>query len=760
MLFVPRRNRRPRFADDDEGGGSFKTPAVHRLFAAPILVRPIIFIFLSVLGFTAIRCAAAEPAAATASEKTVLILDSFSFGDQFDSLEPLETTVRSHVSARVNFQVERLESYRYGAGYDSGLVQTLRHSHQGQKLDLVVAHHYPALQFVIHHRREIFDDVPVVFMDVAALRLQSLDVGSGVTGVTSEYDIRSTLDLALRLNPDTKNVAVIGVNSSYGQLWLDRADEELRLRADTLNDIDLVDLPPSQLLERASTLPPHTIVLFLLVPASSSQPAIPTTKVLQDIARRFPTYCVNDHCFDYGAVGGVCTDTGEHETRTAEIAARVLSGESASNIPIVHDAPDYPCVDWRQLRHWHMSEAALPSGSAVLHRQPSVWDLYWKYIVAAAAVILLQSILIAGLLWQRLRKRKAEAALRENEERLRVMSDAAPSLIWTSDKDGNVTYQQDKRLDFSTSSPDAALGEKWMKYIHPDDLAGVLEANERALKLRSGFSKEYRLRRRDGAYRWMYDLAVPRISPEGTFSGFIGSAVDITDQKLAQEALEKLSGKLIDAQEQERSRIARELHDDISQRLALLSLNLERAYSGSDISDSRRNARILDIQRQCSEIAADVQALSHELHSSKLDHLGLVAAIRGFCAEFSKLKNVSVQFADENVPHPVPKEVSLCLFRVAQEALHNALKHSGSRNFAVSLRGTPSQVHLEVRDWGMGFKREDGWSRGLGLVSMQERVHLVNGTFRIESQPDHGAAVIASVPVAASKGASAGDATT
>ncbi|MGA7411105.1 MAG: ABC transporter substrate binding protein, partial [Bryobacteraceae bacterium] len=536
-------------------------------------MRPLIFIPLSVLGFTALPCAADEPPAASTSEKTVLILDSFSFGDQYDSLEPLETTVRSHVSARVNFQVERLESYRYGDGFDSGLVQTLRHSYEGQKLDLVVAHHYPALQFVIHHRREVFAGVPVVFMDVAALRLQSLDLASGVTGVTSEYDIRSTLDLALRLNPDTKNVAVIGANSSYGQLWLDRADEELRLHADTLNDIDLVDLPPNQLLERVAALPPHTVVLFLLVPVSSSQPALPTTKVLEDVARRFPTYCVNDHCFDYGAVGGVCSDVAQHETRTAEIAARVLSGENATNIPVIHDAPDYPCVDWRQLRHWHLSEVALPTGSIVLYRQPSVWDLYWKYVVAAAVVIFLQSVLIAGLLWQRLRKRKAEGALRENEERLRVMSDAAPSLIWTSDMDGNVTYQNDKRLDFSTSSSDAAIGEKWTKYIHPDDLPGVQEANAKAYKLRSGFSKEYRLRRRDGVYRWMYDLAVPRISADGTFSGFIGSAVDVTDQKHAQEALEKLSGKLIDAQEQERSRIARELHDDISQRLALLSLN-------------------------------------------------------------------------------------------------------------------------------------------------------------------------------------------
>ncbi len=687
-------------------------------------------------------------------EKNVLILDTFTFGDQFDSLEPLEASVRSHVSGPVNFQVERLESYRFGEDYQRGLVQMLRHSYQGQKLDLVVAHFYAAFQFALVHRREVFDGVPIVFVEVAAARLQGLALGREVTGLTSNRDIRPTIDLALRLNPDTKNVVVIDGNSALDRFWLDKADEELRLRADTVNEIDLVGLSSSQLVERVSILPPHTVVLFLMSPVSSTQPAISTTNVLGIVARRFPTYCLNDHCFDYGAVGGSCPDTVQHETQAGELAARILSGQKAGNIPMVQGTPDRPCVDWRQLQRWHISEASLPLGTVVVYRQPSVWVLYGKYIIAAGALIAIQALLIVGLLWQRLRKRKAEVALQENKERLEVMSDAAPSLIWTSDKNGNVAYQNDKRLDFSTSSSDAAFGEKWKGYIHPDDLPGVLKANARAYEQRQGFSKEYRLRRRDGEYRWMFDLAVPRISSDGTFSGFIGSAIDVTDQKLAQEALEKVSGKLIEAQEQERSRIARELHDDISQRLALLSLELERTYSGSDVSSSRREARIIDIRRHCSEIAADVQALSHQLHSSKLDYLGLVAAVRSFCAEFSKLKNVNVEFAEEDVPNPLPKDVSLCLFRVTQEALHNALKHSGTTRFAVTLLGTPGLVQLEIRDWGVGFNREAMKSQGLGLVSMQERVNLVKGTFHIESTPNNGTVVSVSVPVVASTDAS------
>lgn len=681
-------------------------------------------------------------------EKNVLILDSFTLHDAADSLEPVKSSIRSHVSVPVNFHVEYLESLRFGdAGYENGVAQTLR-AYRSEKLDLVVVHYYPALRFAIDRRQEIFPGVPIIFMGVSAVRIQGQNLGPGITGVTANSDIRGTLELALRLHPDTKNVAVVAGTSNFEQYWLGKTEEELRRHADKLKEINLVGASTSELLERVPALPAHTIVMFQAVPPGSSQPVIGIYDLLEAIARRFPTYCLSNFCFGHGGVGGSYIDNAEHEAMAGEMAARILSGERAENIPVAQGPPEHPYVDWRQLRRWHISEAALPSGTIVLYREPSVWDLYWRYIVAASVVIIVQALLIIGLLWQRRRKRKAELALRENEERLRVMADAAPSLIWTSDKDGNLTFQGEKRLDFTSNSMGAALGEKWKRYIHPDDLPSVLAANARAYEQRCGFSKEYRLRRHDGVYRWMFDVAVPRRSANEAFSGFIGSAIDITDQKLAKEALEKVSGKLIEAQEQERSRIARDLHDDICQRLALLSLEMDRASTDSDSSNSRRNKRMLDIRQHCAEIASDVQALSHELHSSKLDYLGLVAAVRGFCAEFSKLKNVNVTFSEEKVPHSLPKQVSLCLFRVTQEALHNALKHSGTSQFTVTLRGTSGQLQLEVRDWGAGFDMEAAARNGgLGLVSMQERMHLVKGSFHIESRLNEGTRIVVSVPV-------------
>jgi signal transduction histidine kinase len=152
--------------------------------------------------------------------------------------------------------------------------------------------------------------------------------------------------------------------------------------------------------------------------------------------------------------------------------------------------------------------------------------------------------------------------------------------------------------------------------------------------------------------------------------------------------------------------------------------------------------------KRVQEISADVQAMSHRLHSSKLKLLGIVAAAKGFCEEFSEQQKMEIDFIHADIPPAVPEEISLCLFRVLQEALQNAVKHSGARNFEVELRGASDGIHLTVRDAGLGFDHEAVVNnRGLGLVSMQERVNLLKGTFSIDSQPGRGTKIIVGLPL-------------
>jgi PAS domain S-box-containing protein len=689
------------------------------------------------------------PSAANAqnhTSKNVLILYSFSERSAFDPVESLETAIRSRVAEPVNFYVEYLESQRLvDPGFEKTQAAMLQNIYGKQKLDLVIVAAFPALRLALAHREELFPGTPIVFSYVDPARVQGKS-WPGVTGVTAYVEPRHTIELALHLHPKTNTIAIVSNTSEFETYWFGKVHDELGHFP--VKEVDLVGLPSGELLQRIADLPPQTVVLFQVAPQQSVQSAIGPYDLVAAIGKRLPTYCIFPVlCLNHGGIGGASGTDSDQTKLTAQQVSRVLTGERPEDLPVTHGVKSTVRVDWRELQRWHIAESALPPGTVVINREPSLWERDRNYIVAAIALIVAQFGLIIALLWQRARKRKAEAILRESEERFRRMADTTPSLIWMCDEQGEITYLNDKRLAFTGPNASAGYGNTWHAYLHPEDLAGALEANAHALISRTSFSKEYRLRRHDGLYRWMFDVASPRFNGDGSFAGFIGSAIDVTDQKLAQEALEKVSGRLIEAQEKERTRIARDLHDDICQRLVLLSMELEQA--NRDGAPTATKKRLEEIRQHCAEITGDVQSLSHQLHSSKLEYLGIVAAARGFCKEFAKQHKADIEFSDHNVPTDLPKEVSLCLFRVTQEALHNAVKYSGTRQYSVTLAGTDDEVRLVVRDRGAGFDVEKARnSRGLGLVSMQERASLVHGQFRVESKPRAGTTVTVAVPLA------------
>jgi signal transduction histidine kinase len=191
-----------------------------------------------------------------------------------------------------------------------------------------------------------------------------------------------------------------------------------------------------------------------------------------------------------------------------------------------------------------------------------------------------------------------------------------------------------------------------------------------------------------------------------------------------------MTRKLIESQEQERARIGRELHDDINQRLAMLAVELEQLKD----NPSEVQSRVEELLRQTMELSNDVQALSHELHSSKLEYLGIVGCMRSFCKEFAQRHDMGIDFKTD-VSSALPAEIGICLFRVLQEALHNAIKHSGVKRVEVRLMEQSDQVCLSISDSGKGFDVDSAMQgKGLGLTSMGERIRLVNGTIAIQSK--------------------------
>jgi PAS domain S-box-containing protein len=353
---------------------------------------------------------------------------------------------------------------------------------------------------------------------------------------------------------------------------------------------------------------------------------------------------------------------------------------------------------------------------------------------------------IVGMVVDITERRRAEEAVRESEKRFRLVASTAPVMIWMSGLDRQPTYFNHLWLEF-TGQSESDLQNGLPGLLHPEDRQRSIDIYRDAFAQRRPFRKECRLLRHDGEYRWMLDIGVPRFHEDGAFAGYIGSCVDITEQKLAEEARSNLSRRLIEAQEEERIWIARELHDDIKQRLALLAINLEGLKQGNSSSYGGESRRIDEALEQARQIADGIQALTHRLHPSNLEYLGLEAASAGFCRELSELKSVEIDFHSESVPKDLPKEVALCLFRVLQEALQNAVKHSGTRKFQVSLCDGSNDVALTVRDLGVGFDPEQTInSNGLGLTSMKERLKLIGGKLLIDSQPQRGTTIQARVP--------------
>jgi PAS domain S-box-containing protein len=342
----------------------------------------------------------------------------------------------------------------------------------------------------------------------------------------------------------------------------------------------------------------------------------------------------------------------------------------------------------------------------------------------------------------------AEAALRESEERFRLIANTAPVMIWMSGTDHEISYLNQTWLDYAGRPSDQTVATLQAMVLYPDEAERCREAYEKAFGQREPFQLEHRLRRHDGEYRWVVTAGVPRYNGDGSFVGYIGTSVDISERKRAEGILS--SQKLIEAHEEESSRIARELHDDINQRLAVVSLRLSSLNQGppGPASAAEFRQEIGEVGQEIADLAADIHAVSHRLHPAKLEILGLERAAAGLCQELSNRHGVTIDVHFENVPTAPSREISLSLYRVLQEALQNVVKHSAARHASVSLSGHFDTINLTVKDSGAGFDHQEAIrGAGLGLTSMKERLQALGGQLSIQSQRGQGTTIHAVAPL-------------
>ena len=343
----------------------------------------------------------------------------------------------------------------------------------------------------------------------------------------------------------------------------------------------------------------------------------------------------------------------------------------------------------------------------------------------------------------------AEESLRESEQRMSLAADAAHLGMWVWNAPDTYMWASEKwRAINGYASDEDIRYDALVERVHREDRAAAEQAIADAINTQGAFHLELRIVLPDGTVRWLNKSGRVEQLPNNGPLRVLGITIDITARKQSEEAALEVSGKLITAQEDERKRIARDLHDDLNQRLALLSV--ETDLLGRMENNAPAQALIKDIAARVRDLSSEVHKLSYQLHPAKLDQLGLVSATRSFCQELHKQCGVAVEFRHDYVPRDLDRDVALCLYRIVQESLQNMVKHSQATQAQVHLKREAEGLWLVVHDNGQGFDTEmANHHAGLGLVSMRERVRLLHGQITIHSAPGLGTRVEVRIPTGA-----------
>jgi PAS domain S-box-containing protein len=344
--------------------------------------------------------------------------------------------------------------------------------------------------------------------------------------------------------------------------------------------------------------------------------------------------------------------------------------------------------------------------------------------------------------------RASDSAWPLADKRFHEIADALPLPIWMVAADGTFIDGNSRWLNAATGNGrHSSHPMRWTDAFYPDDRRRAKAALRTAVERQERFELELRLRASDGTLQWVACIGAPHRMADGSIDRYVGFCADVSAKRRAESAVNQIAAKLVAAQEAERSRIARELHDDLGQQIALLASKMDALKRSYTRSHGRGHAILLEACQDLQEMATTVHNLSHELHPAKLKLLGLVQTLRALCRDLTAEGNAQIRFDAPTVPPDIDDATALCLFRVAQEALQNCVKHSGARAIDVQMTGDADCLVLQIRDDGAGFDPLVHRSAGLGLLTMRERVELVGGTLLVDTMLEHGTTIEVRLPM-------------
>jgi PAS domain S-box-containing protein len=422
------------------------------------------------------------------------------------------------------------------AQYGGDIVRYLRARYGTRKPDVLIALVNTTLQFVLDHRDELFPGVPIVFADVDHREVEGRQMPPNVAGLWMAWDYQRTLELALQLQPETREVVCVTGSGVEEQPWNNEARKVLQRFASQVRTRWLDKLPLQAVLHEVARLPLDSVVLYIPMERDGAGQTVSPFEVARQLAdaSRVPVYGLSRPELQQGIIGGALLDFSEIGNKTAALAFRVLAGEK---LPVL-SAPDiatYPLlINWQALKKWHVSESRIPGTATLAYRERSLWEQHRRLILATAATLLLQSVLIAGLIFQGSRRKRAELSLRESEQQMGLAASAAELGMWTWDILRDRIWMSDKGRALFGIAPETRVDNAALSArVHPEDRAARDAAIRHALETPGEYAMEYRVVHSDGQMRWI--AARGRVEfGDGKPLRMRGVSLDITERRQAE----------------------------------------------------------------------------------------------------------------------------------------------------------------------------------------------------------------------------------
>jgi signal transduction histidine kinase len=693
------------------------------------------------------------PADGVADEtKRVLVLHSY--GPYFSPFNAFSNQFRAHLISRspstLDIYEASLESARtLDTGSEPAFVDYLKALFVERPPDLVVPIGGAASQFAQKWRDRLFPNTPLLITGMEQRRLKADALSAKDAAVAFRLDLPAAVENILQILPGTKRIFVVLGNSPLEQFWAQAVTEVLRRFDDRLTFELSTGLPYSEVLRRAAALPAGTVVLYgmMAVDAKGATFEEDRALIMLRAISAAPVFGLFDSQIGRGIVGGPLLSVDDLASRAADEALRMLRGgpSDPGNVSSLGFAS--PTFDWRELHRWGISEANLPPTSRILFREVTPWEKYRWPIIGVILLCLVQAAFIVALLEHRRRLRRTKSDLRVSDERLGLAAGTIGLGFWIWDIAKDDVWMTDSgRKLFRWPNSGKVSFEFLVEAAHPEDRALFRRWIQRMLDGTGDFELEHRLATAGHPVQWVASRGHAEFDLQGRPAYVRGVTIEITKRHEAEEAARELSGRLINVHEDERSRLARELHDDITQRLAVLAIDAARGERNAATPSD--GAAMQRIRVGLARLSEDVHSLSYRLHPSILEDLGLADALQAECDHFSKLERIPVEVDVGDTPVSLEPTVALCLFRVTQEALRNIGRHAAATRVQVSVRQEGRRLQISITDDGKGFD----WERqrikpSLGLASMRQRMELVGGKLTVQTVERHGTTVLGWVPL-------------